>query len=208
MKKIFVASLFLALGSLAQAAFIQCQPNQGTVVNDNAIVAGGIVFTCSPAAGADAGAGDDNVALDGFNVSAIKLLVQGSFQNSGGAAGATYSVQYNSTNNLGGNSPGTPGCTAIATSAGTPPVALGSCNGVSNADVFFDIPDVDVLGAFTVTVTASAGPNPFPFNSSASVYYEVQTVADEVPPPSIPEPSTYAMMAAGLVGFYMVRRRS
>lgn len=30
----------------------------------------------------------------------------------------------------------------------------------------------------------------------------------ENPPPGIPEPSTYAMMAAGLVSFYMVRRRS
>ena len=40
--------------------------------------------------------------------------------------------------------------------------------------------------------------------SSASVLYEVTATQ---PPAGTPEPGTYAMMAAGLVSFYMVRRR-
>jgi hypothetical protein len=200
MKKIFAASLFLALGSLAQAALIQCTPSAGQVVGFGGIVPGGVDFTCSPGVGGDPGASDDNVSGDGWNVSAIRLGFVGTSQTTGGGIGITYSVRFNATG------PAAMTCVATGTSAGNPAGATAIC---SDSTAFFDIPDVDEVPSFMVNVTAaSALGNPLPLNATASVAYEVQAVQPDEPPPGVPEPSTYAMMAAGLVGFYMVRRRS
>jgi hypothetical protein len=88
-------------------------------------------------------------------------------------------------------------CTATGTSAGDPAGATAIC---TDSTAFFDIPDVDEYAAFMVNVSAATAlGNPLPLNATASVAYEVQAVQPGEPGPDVPEPSTYAMMAAGLV---------
>jgi PEP-CTERM motif len=200
MKKVLLVLGLFGLGTMAQASFIQCLPNQDTVVNNAS--GASATFTCSPAAGADVGTSDDNVAGDGVNVISLRLRVSGTFQENHGAVGQGFSVQFGSTNNLGSLSPGTPGCLASAT-ADNNGQALGACVSTS---AFLSGLNQDVVPQFTVTVSGGPGSNPLPFNASASVFYEVTTQSPP-PPPGIPEPTTYALLATGLFGFYAIRRR-
>lgn len=208
MKKIFVASAFLGLATMAQAAFIQCSPAQAdTVVNATGQTA---TFTCNPGQGVGAGAADDNWASDGFNVQTIRIRVSGTFQENAAPTGASYSVLFTGAE---GSSEfvipsGSISCTASGSEGVAPATsnqALGACSATSAFVSVTGTPDV--VSSFQVTVSGGAGSTPLPFNGSASVLYEV-TASAPTPPPSIPEPSTYAMMAAGLVSFYMVRRRA
>ena len=158
-------------------------------------------FTCSPGVGNDAGAIDDNVAGDGYNVVGLKLLLGGSFQDAGAEPGTIFSVLYTSSNALlAGQNPGNPSCTASATTSENN-FALGACSDMTNGGAFYAIAPTDVLGAFTVTVTGAPGSIPLPFNASASFFYEVQTES------AVPEPSSYAMIGLGLAGLYTARHK-
>jgi hypothetical protein len=203
MKKIFVASVFLGLASMAQAAFIQCTPAQGTVVNDAS--PSSQEFTCSPGTGG-AGTSDDNVSGDGLNVISISLRVTGTFQENSGDPGEIFTVVFSSTNSLvAPQDPGDPGCTATD-AADSNNQALANC---VSTTATLGIPATDFINTFTVTVNGNSngGGDSLPFNASASVFYEV-TTEGTTPPPTIPEPSTYAMIGAGLVSLFVIRRRS
>lgn len=206
MKKFFVSSVFLGLASMAQAAFIQCTPAQAdTVVNATGTTAN---FTCNPGAGAGAGAADDNVSGDSFNIQTIRIRLSGTFQENAAPDGSTYSVLFTTNNIATPAAIGILTCTATGTE-GNPPAsnnqALGACNATSGFVAVAGSPDE--IPSFGISVTGGPGSSPLPFNASASIFYEVTATTPDVPPPSIPEPSTYAMMGAGLLSFYMVRRR-
>jgi hypothetical protein len=204
MRKVFAASLFLGLASICQATFIQCAlPQADVVVNSTGSSA---VFTCTPG-GSGASA---NVDGDGLLVTQIRLRISGTFQENAGPAGQTYSVLYSSINTgatlgTGSFTIGALNCTAtgVASNEGQ---ALGACAAISSFAAAAGTPDS--IPGFSVTVTGGSGSNPLPFNGSASVSYEVTTTTPTIPDPEVPEPATYSMMGAGLIGLFCVRRRT
>jgi hypothetical protein len=189
MKKLVLALAALS-ASAANAAFIQCAPTQGTVVNDAAGQA--IQFTCSP--------GGENTALDGLLITQIRLRASGTFQENNASSAITYAVQLavgaasgpgwsvagfsvpiTQTSNAGGQALGAgSSTTAFSPVAGSP----------------------DSLPAFIVTITGGAGSTPLPFNASASLFYEVTTTNS-----AIPEPSTVALLGSALLGLGLFGRR-
>jgi PEP-CTERM motif len=198
MKKVFVASMFLGLASISQAAFVQCAPPQADVIA--AGVGLSTAFTCNPG-GSGASA---NVNSDGLAITQIRLRVSGTFQENAAPEGSVYSVLYTSSNNgatlaTGSFTLGAVNCTATGIGSDANQ-ALGACSQTSSFVAVTGLPDS--IPGFTVTVTGTPGSIPLPFNASASVSYEVNTT------PEVPEPATYAMMAAGLLSFYVARRRS
>ncbi len=207
MRKFFAASLFLGLASISQAAFIQCALPQADVVKNS--VSAVAVFSCNPG-GVGAFA---NVDGDGLLVTQIRLRLSGTFQeNAAPVVGQAYSVLYSSTNTgatlgTGSFTIGALSCTAsgFANSEGQ---ALGACSTTSSFVAVLDTPDS--IPSFTVTVTGGAGSTPLPYNGSASVSYEVATITipEPDPNPEVPEPATYTMMGAGLVGLFMARRKA
>ena len=197
MKKIFATSLFLGLASLSQAAFVQCSPPQSDVVVN--AVGTTAIFACN-LGGSGASA---NQMSDGLTITQIRLRVSGTFQENAGTPGQVFSVLYSSSNNGSGLASGSfnlgpVNCTATANANGDGQ-ALGACNNTSAWVGVAGTPDF--VSAFSVSVTGGAGSNPLPFNGSASVAYEVMTRSE------VPEPSTYATLGLGLIGFYMARRR-
>jgi hypothetical protein len=150
-------------------------------------------------AGSGAGATDDNLFADGCDVISIQLRVSGTFQENNGTSGQSFSVLFDSTNNLGGFSPGDPSCTAnaVADDLGQ---ELGNC---VNTTAPFAIGPIDAVNPFLVTVNGGAGSDPLPFNASASVFYQVVTNQQS----SVPEPATYMLLGLGFLAFAFIRRK-
>jgi hypothetical protein len=208
MKKFFVASVFLGVASMAQAAFIQCAPAQAdTVVNAGGVTAN---YTCNTGAGGGAGSVDDNLNGDNYFIQTVRVQISGTFQENNGTPGANFSVLFTTNNIAVPAAIGVLSCTANgvagAPPASTPNQALGACTATSAFSAVAGGPDS--LASFGVSVTGGPGSNPLPFNASASVFYEVTATTPTTPPPGIPEPSTYGMIGAGLLSFCLVRRRS
>jgi hypothetical protein len=143
MTKIFAATLFLGLASISQAAFHclctaavhGCYKQQRWIGSIHVLAR----------RGNDAGAIDDNVAGDGYNVVGLKLLLGGSFQDAGAEPGTIFSVLYTSSNALlAGQNPGNPSCTASATTSENN-FALGACSDMTNGGAFYAIAPTDVL---------------------------------------------------------------
>jgi hypothetical protein len=200
--KLFLATMFLGVTTMAQAAFIGCTPGQAdTVVNATGTSA---VFTCNVGAGADAGSGDDNLVGDLFNITQIRIRVSGTFQeNNAASVGQNFAVLFTSVNTGVNFAIGNVGCTATG-AANNDRQAVGICTGTSSFVGVTGTPDF--VGAFNVTVSGGAGSTPLPFNASSSVFYEVTTAA--VPTNNdIPEPTTFALMGSALLGLGVLARR-
>jgi hypothetical protein len=181
----------------AEAGFIQCTPDQATVVNDSTGTS--VQFTCSPGAGSAVGGVDDNLAGDGWTVNQMRLRLSGTFQENDGTPGQMFSVLF-STNNIAAPAAfGVVSCTAGPTAADGNGQALGLCN---NTTGFLGVGPADVINAFNVTVTGSAGSNPLPFNGSASLFYEV--IASQQ---TVPEPTSLALFGLATLGAGIARRR-
>lgn len=196
MKKVLLSLAFFGLAASSQAAFIQCGAQQ-TVYNDGTPVAAS--FTCNP--GDIAGTAFDNLSGDGLDIVSIRLRVQGTFQNTG--APGTFGVTFNELSNSLTVGPlvsaiGTFGCSAQSV-ADSENFALGGCSATSGTVSV--VPSTDFINTFTVTVSGAGNPNAF--NGSAIVLYEVVTFN----PSAVPEPSTYGMMGAGLIGLALASRR-
>ena len=198
MKKVLMLAA-LVIGSMnSYAAFIQCAPDpNGPIVTGG--VAGATVFTCSPGVGAGAGASDDNMVGDGFNVTGVRLAMQIAGSTTGGTAGLTYSLTATASNASGLTNP-----TALTLSCVGD--AFGGCSiPVTNSIVagFNAVGPIDVFAAFTVTVTGS-GTAPLVTTAQSSLFYEVTASA---PQTGVPEPSTMALLGSALVGLGLISRR-
>jgi PEP-CTERM motif len=187
MKKVLLAAaLVLGAGNIF-ASPVQCTPNQGDFLNNG--VGTATVFTCSPSAAAG------NIAGDGLNVISISFLVAGTAQETGGPAATLLSASLSVTNNAGLTNPG--GLNFSCTTDSN-----GACvSGPLSTSQSTAVGPVDQFGAFTVTVTGLAG-SPSLANGTAAVFYQAVTATS-----GVPEPTTFALMGAGILGLGLVGRR-
>jgi len=185
MKKFLVASALVALGSVAQAATV--------------------LAVCVPAPAnyqGQSGGGDESCTVaipDGATVTSVTVvgavdIVYDPF-TSGGSADWTFNLSGTAFD-LSGTHLQAGGTTFDSSGA----LACPAADAVACADI--------LDGAFIVTdaYVGTAGVTGASFNKQITIAYD--PYVDPGPTPEVPEPSTYAMMAAGLVGFYMVRRKS
>jgi hypothetical protein len=198
LKKLSIALFSLLAASGAQAAAISCSTASSAVVQNGITITAS--FNCNPGAGAVAGAADDNLAGDGWDVTRIRLRLAGLFDEVGLVAGSSYAFAVSTGNTLGISNPS---CTVFAT-ASSSGSAAGSCTTLSP---FLDLNPIDFISPFTVTVTGSAqGPSLLPWNGEASLWYEV--VAQPSAVQQVPEPATLAMAALALLSMGAARRRT
>ena len=191
MNKFLMLTGLLIGGTNAFAAFVQCAPNTADFINNSAPVTS--TFTCSPSAGAG------NIAGDGLNVIGIQFLVSGSGQIAGGIVGTTYGASASITNNAGLTNPGNISISCIGD-------ANGSCvaGPQQTGPVTTGVGPVDQFGAFTVSVAGLQNAAlPFLNNGTATVFY----MANTTPIQGVPEPATFALMGAALLGFGLFRKR-
>ena len=180
----------LLIGGNAFAAFVQCTPNTADFINNSAPVTSN--FTCNPSAAAG------NIAGDGLNVTSIQFVVSGSGQIAGGTVGTTYGASATITNNAGLTNPGNINISCLAD-------AFGSCvaGPQSQGPTTTAVGPVDQFGAFTVTVAGLQNARlPFLNNGTATVFYMATTA-----PVGVPEPATFGLMGAALLGLGLARKR-
>ncbi len=193
MRKFLLLTGFLIGGTNAFASFINCTPFTQAFI-DTGAPAGPPVFTCSPSAAAG------NIAGDGLNVIAITFLVSVSGQKAGGVFGTTYGATATMTNNAGLANPAQIALSCVAD-------VNGSCvAGPAASQATTGVGPVDQFGAFTVTVTGGQN-STFPFldNATGSVLYQATTTPIQTG--VVPEPATFAVMGAALLGFGLFRKR-
>ena len=178
MNKIFVASVVLAFGSMAQAstATANCVPAPVTYVGQN----GGGTEVCTFSA-LPVGSVINWVKLD-----TVFDAVYDGFSTGLATNVATYSL----------TGPGSLGTSGTATFAGgtdsksTPQLSCAQVGTIcSTIGTSFNV--LDVYTSTNAALTAAT------FNKRVTLDYA----------PGVPEPSTYAMMGLGLVGFFMARRK-
>jgi hypothetical protein len=176
-KKILALAMFLGLASVSQAAFIQCTPNQDTVVNN--AVASSAVFTCNTGAIATG--------------STIQLRLSGTFQENNGPTNQNYSVLFStSTPSVGGIVIGSISCTASGT-ADANNQATGACSTTGAASAATTAAFAGP--SFQVTINGGAGSNPLPFNASASLFFQVNAPTQS----GVPEPTSMVLLGSGFV---------
>lgn len=174
MKKIFVASVFLGLASMAQAATIvsACIPAPATYIG----VSGGGTENCT------IGTAPGGSTINSVTYAATFDGVYDGFLTGG-------SITYTLTG------PGGQVLGSSVVQGGPQSNVSAACNAACLADIADGA--FTVIDAFTGNGAAVTGAT---FNKRVTIDY--------TPQGTVPEPSTYAMMAVGLVGFYMVRRKA
>ena len=182
--KVFAITAFLALGSLAQAAniFVDCTTSAQS--GPAPIANGSVTSTC---AGLSLPGGATNISATLF------YKYDASFGFGTGQVMMTHDVLGASLNGFDG--------------AAVPTQVVSDTARPFNGSIVVANPSAAILSAIAAgsSITGTwAGAT----GSTSNVAFSYRWQLDYTPSGTVPEPSTYAMMAAGLMSFYALRRKS
>jgi hypothetical protein len=182
LKKFIIMSVAaLGLSTVSSAATILCTPsNQNTITNT--------VIT-SPFNGLNCGTVN---ATPGMEITSIALQLVGGFNDA--VPGSTSQLQFTATNSF--NAATVTGTTGVDDFTSNTGLQLGSGVAVAN---------LTTLGAVTASVTTTSLGAAIPDNASVTVW--LVTTERTIQTPTVPEPSTFALLGAALTGLGVYSRR-
>lgn len=199
-KTILLALSVAALSSVASAAIVSCTVTSGTVLTSTI---GGLGYSIANGVGTSTGGATGTISCPAVTtgigtISNYQVLATVDYQ--GGPFNTTTGTSVNQVLTLAGGALN--GSSVSATISGgnsstgvVPPVPFQIGSTLSGATTY---------AAFTVNVNSSVSAGGPVGGSSGQVVLSY----DVTPPAGIPEPSTYALLSVGLVGFGLLKRRA
>ncbi len=203
-KSVLFSFLFVALSSVASAATVSCTVTSGTVLTSTL---GGLGYSIANGIGTSSGGATGVIACPSIStgigtLSNYQVLATVDYQ--GGPFGTTSGTSVSQLLTLVGGS--LSGSSVNATISGgnsssgvVPPVPFQIGSTLSGAASY---------PAFTVTVASSVSQGGPVGGSSGQVVINYDVSLPPPPPSNVPEPSTYVLLSAGLVGFGLMKRRA